>query len=63
MQNLKDDDLMPWGIHKNKTMANVPDEYLLQMYKSKKAKGNVLEYIKDNLEAICSNLGVKEPFD
>ena len=41
-----------------------PDSYLAWLYTAKKAKGDVLEYIEDNLDAIKSNLNLdKIEFD
>lgn len=57
MAKLDDDSLMPWGKHKGLLMAEVPDSYLLWLYQEKRAKGNVLDYIEDNLDAILANLG------
>ena len=31
METLKDDSLMPFGIHKGTKMANVPADYLLEI--------------------------------
>ena len=54
---MNDQSIMPWGKHKGVEMGQVPDQYLLWLYTSRKAKGDVLEYIIDNLEAIALNLG------
>lgn len=47
---LTDNDLMPFGIHYGKKMANVPAKYLLFMYDSGKCFGEVKAYIESNLE-------------
>lgn len=54
---MKDTDLMPWGIHKDKPMANVPDSYLFWLYDNGKATGKVLHYIIENLDSIKKNIG------
>lgn len=64
MAKFNDDSLMPWGKHKGVRLTEVPDQYLLWLYKARKAKGDVLDYIEDNLDAIKSNLNVdKIEFD
>ena len=52
MSSLTDTDLMPWGVHKGKTMANVPDDYLLWLWDNDKCYGDVKDYIKDNLDVL-----------
>ncbi|WP_183567431.1 putative quorum-sensing-regulated virulence factor [Mucilaginibacter sp. SP1R1] len=47
---------MPWGMHKGKTLANVPDSYLLWLYTENKAHGELREYIKNNLASINTNI-------
>lgn len=64
MPKLDDNSLMPWGKHKGEKLANVPDKYLLWLYKEKKATGDVLDYIEDNMDVIKMNLGIEnEEFD
>lgn len=48
--------IMPWGMHKGKALANVPDSYLLWLYEDNKAHGQLKEYIKLNLAAIRTNI-------
>lgn len=55
---MNDQSLMPWGKHKDTPIGDVPDEYLLWLYKANKAKGDVLTYIEENLDAIASNLNI-----
>lgn len=50
---------MPWGMHKGKALANVPDSYLLWLYTENKAQGALKEYIKGNLGSINTNIGKK----
>ncbi len=49
---MKDTDLMPWGLHVGKMMANVPPEYLLWLFENNKCSGNVKKYIIDNMDSI-----------
>jgi len=45
-----DTDLMPFGAHKGKALANVPDSYLIWLYNqgiSQKYK-DLINYIEDN---------------
>jgi uncharacterized protein (DUF3820 family) len=50
---LTDTSIMPWGIHKNKAMANVPAKYLLWLYESGTLKDvQVKKYIEENLDAL-----------
>ena len=49
---LNDNSLMPYGIHKGKKMANVPAQYLLWCYQQSWCKGEVKEYIKENLDSL-----------
>jgi uncharacterized protein (DUF3820 family) len=49
---MEDTDLMPFGIHKGKAMANVPAHYLIWIYENKKCGEPVKQYVKDNLEVL-----------
>lgn len=49
---MKDTDLMPWGIHKGKKMANVPASYLLWLYNNNKCSGEVKTYIEENMDVL-----------
>jgi len=53
---MEDNDLMPFGVHKGKEMANVPSHYLLWLYEEKKCSGQVKQYIIDNLDVIHSDI-------
>lgn len=56
MSKLTDESKMPFGAHKGKAMANVPDDYLKWLWNnSKTGNGNVKEYIKENADV----LGIK----
>lgn len=49
---LTDKSEMPYGIHKGKTMANVPAKYLIWLYDNQKCNGQVKAYIEDNIEVL-----------
>ena len=49
---MKDTDPMPYGKHQGIAMANVPAEYLLWLYKEKKASKPVKQYIEDNMDVL-----------
>lgn len=51
---LTDNDLMPWGQHKDTKMIDVPASYLLWLHEENKTSGNnpVGLYIKNNLEVL-----------
>lgn len=51
-QALNDNSTMPFGIHKGKKMANVPDHYLKWLYDNKKCSGDVKAYIEDNADLL-----------
>jgi uncharacterized protein (DUF3820 family) len=53
---MTDTDIMPFGIHKGKAMANVPPEYLLWLYENNKCYGAVKDYIAENLETIKTEI-------
>ena len=41
---------MAWGKHKGKLIMDLPDKYLLWLYEAKKAKPEILEWIKQKLK-------------
>lgn len=49
---MKDEDLMPFGIHKGKKMIDVPADYLLWLLESNKCSGEVMAYILDVKDAL-----------
>lgn len=51
---LTDKDLMPFGKHKGKAMANVPGKYLLWLHNEGCHDAQVRKYINDNLDAILA---------
>ena len=52
-QNLTDTCPMPFGVHKDKKMEDVPANYLLYLYDEDKCgNGNVRAYIEENLDTL-----------
>jgi len=51
-EDLKDLDLMPFGVHKDKFMEDVPVDYLIYLYEEKICKGNLKRYIKNKLKGL-----------
>lgn len=51
-QALNDNSPMPFGIHKGKAMANVPDSYLKWLYSEGKCYGPVKAYIEENADVL-----------
>jgi uncharacterized protein (DUF3820 family) len=49
---MKDEDLMPFGIHKGKKMIDVPADYLLWLLETNKCSGEVRAYILDVKDAL-----------
>lgn len=47
-----DNSIMPFGIHKDKTMTNVPADYLLYLLRENKCSGEVKQYIEENKEVL-----------
>lgn len=47
METLKDDSLMPFGIHKGTKMANVPADYLLEIVDKGYCNQQVKDYVED----------------
>lgn len=47
---------MPYGKHKGKAMANVPDDYLLWLYNNDKCTYPVRKYVEMNMDAIKTNI-------
>lgn len=58
MKILTDNSLMPFGVHKGKAMANVPDHYLKWLYENNKCNAEVKAYIEDNAEVL--NIEIKQ---
>lgn len=55
---MNDESIMPFGIHKDKKLKDVPDEYLLWLYGEidPNRHPELAAYLKDNIDAIKSNL-------
>jgi uncharacterized protein (DUF3820 family) len=49
---LTDESIMPWGVHKGKKLANVPDHYLKWLYDNDKCSGDIKAYIEDNAQLL-----------
>lgn len=47
-----DESLMPFGIHKGEKLANVPASYLFSLYCGDRCRGDLKDYIEDNLDVI-----------
>ncbi len=54
-----DQSLMPFGKHKDKKLADVPDEYLLWLYDNAKSWGQLKIYLRENIDAIRQNVNSK----
>ena len=51
--SLTDDSIMPFGLHKDKKMANVPATYLLYIFEKGWIKDpGVKQYVVDNLDGL-----------
>jgi len=57
---MNDNSIMPFGMHKGKKLANVPAGYLLWLYNSGKAKGDLAAYIKENMDVLIEELNRAE---
>lgn len=62
-QIMTDEDIMTFGVHKGKKLANVPDDYLLWLYDMDKCYGALKAYIQDNLEVLRQNRDFKHNRD
>ena len=48
---MNDESLMPFGIHKDKKLEDVPADYLLWLHKENKCgKSGLKEYIEENMD-------------
>jgi uncharacterized protein (DUF3820 family) len=45
---MNDNSLMPFGEHKGKPLANVPEHYLIWLHTNNKCSGELKKYIEDN---------------
>jgi len=57
MAKLTDESLMPYGIHNDKAMANVPASYLLWLWDQGKGSREVTNYIFENLTVLKKEVG------
>lgn len=62
---LTDMDYMPFGMHKGKLLANVPDQYLLWLWENKNEEferrfSELYAYIQQSLDAIKVNIERKK---
>lgn len=57
---MKDTDLMPFGVHSGKTMANVPATYLIWLYDTGKCYGKVKSYIEYNMDSLKQEVKFKK---
>jgi len=51
-----DNYLMPYGAHKGKKMANIPDDYLIHMYDQDKLWPNLRDYVKRNWDVLADEM-------
>lgn len=49
---MKDTDLMEFGKHEGKALANVPADYLLWLYDNNRAHGDLKKYIEYNMDVL-----------
>jgi uncharacterized protein (DUF3820 family) len=49
---MKDDSIIPFGIHKGKALANVPAKYLLWLYHERKCSFELRRYIEENMAVL-----------
>ena len=57
---MDDNSLMPFGKFKGEKMANVPADYLLWYYEQEWCKGELKNYIKDNLESLNTEVNLNK---
>lgn len=53
---LTDKDIIDFGVHKGKSLANIPASYLLWLWDNKKCFGDLKDYIEDNLDILRSEV-------
>jgi uncharacterized protein (DUF3820 family) len=59
---LTDQDIMPYGKHKGKKMANVPAAYLIWLHENDKCTDEVREYISENIEVLKMEIDKKRSY-
>ena len=57
---MNDESIMPFGKYKGEKMANIPPDYLLWLYDNGKCYGEVLQYIKENLDVLSAEIRLKQ---
>lgn len=57
VQLLSDDSPMPYGVHKDKPMVDVPAKYLLWLWDNDKCSKSVKAYVVDNWEVLHGQAG------
>ncbi len=61
---MTDESIMPFGVHKGKALADVPDAYFLWLWRqewfARDRRSELYNYIKENMDAIKANLKRKE---
>ena len=57
---MNDKDLMLFGEHKGKKMANVPAKYLIWLSGHKWIKDDLKQYIKDNMDVLKAEVKREE---
>jgi uncharacterized protein (DUF3820 family) len=57
---MKDDDVMPFGMHKGKKLANVPADYLIWLFENDKCFGQLLNYIRHNEQNLRQEIANKK---
>ena len=58
MKPLEDTDIITFGIHKGKMLANIPAEYFIWLHENNKAFGTLKQYITENMD--CFKKEIKE---
>ena len=61
---MTDESLMPFGKHKGKPLADVPDDYFLYLWRQPDFAANrrseLYQYIKENMDAIQAHIKRKK---
>ena len=53
---MDDNTIITFGMHKGKKLANVPAGYLIWLYESGRAKGELRQYIEENMDVLKTEL-------
>lgn len=57
---LNDESIMPYGTHKGKTLANIPDSYFVWAYENDKCSDAIKEYIEENADVLKIKVNKKK---